>query len=119
MSENKSHTALWLSETDLNVLFTESKQKSRFADILLEGMIKSGNHRINTQVKILLREIYCLIESNIAYFDERLRVNPHEKDGSPGFVIEESDLLGLTTFSLSMKKIASELLEQGISLQVQ
>lgn len=119
MSENNSKTAVWLSDSDLDFLFVDSRNRSMFADLLLDDIAKGTGPSYTAHAKLLLREIYCLIESNLSFFDESLRKNPHKRDGVDGYVLTEADLLSLTTFSLTMKKISSELLEQGICLETQ
>ena len=103
MSSKSDKTALWLSKIDLEYLFDQSQQKANFADLLLEDFC--GDHPVySPRAKLLLRELYSLVEGNLEFYKDSLTKNLYEKDGIAGYVITESDLLGITTYGMNLKK---------------
>ena len=118
MSRKSDKAALWLSKIDLEYLFEQSQQKANFADLLLEDFC-SDIPVYSPKAKLLLRELYSLVEGNLGFYKDSLTKNLYEKDGVAGYVVTESDLLGVTAYGMNLKKISLELLELGYSLELQ
>lgn len=119
MSSDQKTTTLWLSQSDLDLMIDETYQRSKIADLLLSDIAKGLSPDYGSHIKLLLREVYCLIEGNIPFFKERLKSQPYDRDGTAGYIVPEAELISLTTFSLNLKKISLELSELGISLETQ
>ena len=118
-STNQPKTALWVPEEELLLLIAQAYKRSAFADILLGDIVLGKYGYGNEKTKLLLREMYCLVETNRQLFDDSLNNEPFAKDGQPGYLVSERDLLSLTTLSVNLRSISADLLEQGISLEPQ
>ena len=112
-------TALWVPKEDLHFLLTHAYKRSTFADMLLVDVVSGACTSGNERAKLLLRELYCLVETNRPFLDGSLKNEPFTKDGLPGYLVSEKELLTLTTLSVNLRNISEELLEQGISLESQ
>ena len=116
---NQPKAALWVPEEELLLLIAQAYKRSAFADILLGDIVLGKYGYGNEKTKLLLREMYCLVETNRQLFDDSLNNEPFTKDGQPGYLVSERDLLSLTTLSVNLRSISADLLEQGISLEPQ
>ena len=119
MSKDQKTTTLWLSQDDLDIMIHETFQRSKVADYLLSDIARGSIPDYGNHIKLLLREVYCLIEGNLPFFRDRIRSQPYDRDGIAGYIVPETELISLTTFSLNLKKISIELSELGISLEAQ
>ena len=117
-SQSPEVSALWIPKEDLEFLFLVSRQKSERADALLRDIHKDEKTYV-PRLKLLLREVYCLIEGNLSFLEETLTANVHEKDGEEGYIIKESEVVSLTTYSVNLQKISMDLLSLNISLESQ
>lgn len=119
MSESTpSEAKVWVPKEELDNLFEACEKKSYFANLLI-GDFYEADYTITERAKLLLKEIFCLIETNVPYYRELVEKQTMERDGRAGYFLGQGDLLSLTTVAVSLKKISFELEEQNLSLEIQ
>ena len=113
-----SVSKVWVPKEELDTLFDGCKKKSYFADLLI-GDFYRQDYMISEYSKLLLKEVYCLIEGNIPYLRESAENQTMVKDGRDGYLLGQEELSSLTTLALTLKKISFELEGQNLILDIQ
>lgn len=119
MSESAPpETKVWVPKEEMDNLFKACEKKSYFAELLIRDFYE-GTCALSKHSKLLLKELFCLVETNIPFYRDVVSSQTMERDGRQGYFLGQSDLMSLTTVAVSLKKISFELEEQNLYLDIQ
>ena len=119
MSEDPKPVAkVWLPKMEIETFFKSAEQQATRAELLLADFYKN-DLGLSKELKILLRELYCLTHKNLSYFEEILRDASLDRDGVDGYALHQETVVSLSTFAVSFRQISSELFSLNIVLEDQ
>ena len=119
MSEDpKPVTKVWLPKFEVENFMKSAEQQADRAELLLLDSLRE-QLTLSKELKVLLRELYCLAYKNLSYFEEIFEGASLSKDGVEGYALHQEVVLSLSTFAVNLKQITSELFSLNIVLEDQ
>ena len=115
---NPNESRVWVPKQELDTLFEGCEKKSYFAELIIRDFYENS-YGVSKYSKLLLKELFCLVETNVPYYRELVESQRMIRDNREGYFLTQGDLLSLTTMAVSLKKISSELEECNLVLDIQ
>jgi len=118
MSKEGKLTKVWIPKEEIQIFLNSSKRYATHADLLLSDYYQ-GALSLTKHLKVLLKELCCVVYSNLVHFEDLLGQSESTRDGIEGYVLEQAALTSLSTYAVSFRQIVVELSSLNIALEEQ
>ena len=108
---------VYISAAEVDLLIASLEKKAEFAENLLKSHY-TGEKTYHKPAKLLLNELVCLIGMSISSYRDLLKSAFTTKSGTECYKLEQSQVLSLSSFVLSVTAATDDLASQNVSLEL-
>lgn len=117
-SGNQKETqVLWVPKSQIDPLLEIYEEKAKIAEQLISDHYQ-GLLPATPSIRLLLKELYCVVKKMIPYLEDSLVERVHGKEEQDGYLMTKESAIVLSSLSLQVSEIAQELSSLNLSTEV-